>query len=377
MRTLISITFIAALLCTSCNNYDGCRQKRQLLNNLKELAASGKTLFGQANPTTISYLRKLKYDNADSGDCKDIVGKNPCFYESDFMWYNQDRGFKDIDVAAMKRAYNRGSVIGYCWHIDGMDSKTFYAHSDSAVTADSCLVKHIVDNTLIDNPYRDWLFNQIDSLVLPVAKQLDCPIVFRPWHEMNGNWFWWGRTFCTPEEYIQLYRITVNHIRRSGADNILFAWSPDKASALQYYPGDDYVDIIGIDIYEPGIMPYSDYNIIGPAICELSAFASEHDKLFAITETGCRNSDNGSPKYPDLHPNFWTQNVLPLTNYAKRSGVAWIMSWYGADWSGDQTKEAYIPYLGCKHPNADVAIDDFRTFCNNPNILLEGDWQSH
>ena len=72
---------------------------------------------------------------------------------------------------------------------------------------------------------------------------------------MNGNWFWWGKRWCTTDEYKAIYRLTVDYLRNSGIDNLLFAWSPDAIAGLEFYPGDDYVDILGMDIYEPGIDP--------------------------------------------------------------------------------------------------------------------------
>lgn len=52
------------------------------------------------------------------------------------------------------------------------------------------------------------------------------PVLFRPWHEHTGSWFWWGEKLCTPEEYKALWHMTVDILRSDGVDNALYAYSP-------------------------------------------------------------------------------------------------------------------------------------------------------
>ena len=330
------------------------------------MVESGKILFGQANATTINYLDGINKTDITQSDCKDITGSHPAFIESDFMWYDNP-AFKAKDMEAMKQAYNRGAVVGYCWHLRGLNSATFYSRIDGKLTNDSMLVKNILANkNRQNNPSLNWLLTKLDTQVIPVFKELQFPIIFRPFHEMNGEWFWWGRDNCTPNEYKELYRLTIDYIREKGVNNLLYAWSPDKTASMEYYPGDDYADILGIDIYEPGIMPYSTHEIMINSLTKLTDYADKHNKIAAITETGLRKDDDGNFRYPDVHPDFWTNYVLkPIINNPRAKRIAWIMSWYGADWRGDQSTEAYIPYLGMKRPNADEAIKDFKAFYNH------------
>lgn len=342
--------------------------------NLKKLVANGQVMFGQANPTTISYFGTNKKTDISQSDCKDIVGSHPAFYESDFMWYaNAD--FKTRDMQAMREAYQRGAVLGYCWHIRGRHSHSFYAKQNGRSLADSMLVKNILANPdRQSNPSLDWLLTHLDTLVVPTFKQLGFTLVFRPWHEMNGEWFFWGRDNCTPSEYIRLYRLTVDYIRSQGVQNILFAWSPDKEASMHYYPGDEYVDILGLDIYEPGIMHYSNHPKILRQLGIITDYAHAHGKVAAITETGCRKTDGGKFRYPDIYPDFWTNYVLkPVLGHHKAKRVAWIMSWYAANWNGDETDGPYIPYLGMKRPRTDEAVADFKAFFNHPATLFEND----
>lgn len=363
--------------CVSCVVSEGSlrnAQTEKLYANLKVMVDSGKTMFGQANPTTITYLDKLNHGDLSSGDCKDITGHNPAFHESDFMWY-RDTSFMKRDIEALRSAKDRGAVIGYCWHIGGMKSNEFYAknHKTGGMSADSALVRAIVSSAdRASNEALNWLLTKLDSLVIPVMKSLDIPMTFRPWHEMNGEWFWWGRDCCTPEEYKALYRLTVDYIRASGVRNVIFVWSPDKSLPMEYYPGDDYVDVLGMDVYEPGIMEYSSYDKILPALADMIRYAEEHDKLAALTECGCRKSDEGAWRYPDEYPLFWGDNVLnKILCNPSTSKLAWVMSWYGADWRGDRSNDAYIPYRGWQRPNSDIATEDFIRFVSSDKIITE------
>ncbi|MFT3740941.1 MAG: glycosyl hydrolase [Breznakibacter sp.] len=346
-----------------------------LFANLKKIVANGQIMFGQANPTTISYLGTNKKTDISQSDCKDLVGSHPAFYESDFMWYVGRPDFRKRDMQAMREAYRRGAVLGYCWHLGGKDSRAFYARRNDKKSADSLLVKNILSNPDRNaNPSLNWLLTQLDTLVVPVFKELGFPLVFRPWHEMNGEWFYWGSDNCTPAEYIRLYRLTVDYIRSQGVDNVLFAWSPDKEASMRYYPGDAYVDIMGLDIYEPGIMEYSNHPKILRELGIITDYAYTHGKVAAITEIGCRKTDGGEFHYPDQYPDFWTNYVLePVLGDAKAKRLAWIMSWYAANWHGDESDGPYIPYVGMKRPRTRDALADFKAFFDHPATLFEND----
>ncbi|MEI9911119.1 MAG: glycosyl hydrolase [Bacteroidota bacterium] len=81
------------------------------------------------------------------------------------------------------------------------------------------------------------------------------PVIFRPYHEFDGDWFWWGRAHCTVDEFKSLWRFTVSFLRDSlGVHNFIYAFSPDnrfntEAAFLERYPGDEWVDMVGMDNY--------------------------------------------------------------------------------------------------------------------------------
>lgn len=351
-------------------------QTEWLYKNLKQLSDSGKMMFGMANPTTIGYLNKQN-NEINQSDAKDIAGSHPAFHESDFMWYEENPEFMVYDLKAMKEAYKRGAVCGYCWHFRGKESGEFYAKKDGEFTADKDLVKEIIrSSSRKNNEALNWYLNRIDSLLIPVFRELNFPLLFRPFHEMNGNWFWWGSDNCTPQQYQRLFQITVNYLREKKIENLIYVWSVniDDEVKWEYYPGDEYVDVLGLDCYEPGIAEWAPTEKYIQHLQELTDYAEKTGKIAALTETGCRKSDDGDFTYPDLYPDFWTKYVLePVLNHPKASRIVWFMSWYGADWHNDRQYQFYIPYKGMTRPNSGKAIDDFREMRKMKQVLFEDD----
>ena len=136
------------------------------------------------------------------------------------------------------------------------------------------------------------------------------PIVFRPFHECESDWFWWGSKSATCDDYIAAFRLTVDILRRElGAGNVLFAYSPDrfwhevgeegKSGFLARYPGDAYCDMIGFDDYELGkdhdspMSPKSAAKTTAAVIRRariVSQIGRDRDKICGIFESGVKDS---------------------------------------------------------------------------------------
>ena len=217
------------------------------------------------------------------------------------------------------------------------------------------------------NKALEWYLHRLDSVVIPTFKELGFPLIYRPFHEMTGGWFWWGTSCCTKEEFVKMYRLTVDYFRSNGVKNVLFAWSPDKSSDSTFYPGDEYVDIIGYDGYDVGLVDYNQIPAFVSNVAALADFAQKHNKIVAVTETG-------TGKLLEA-PEYWTKNILESLNSDPiASKVSWIMTWYSADWNKDNKGVNYIPYKGIEEkPNGDKAIEDFKKFYNDPTTVFQAD----
>lgn len=132
-------------------------------------------------------------------------------------------------------------------------------------------------------------------------QQADVPVLFRPLHEMNGHWFWWGTGKYNSKDpkrrelFIALYRDIFSYMTEvKGLKSLIWVWSPDDGPkyAADYYPGDDYVDIVGLDSYFFANDGTPDFSKVRKVYSELVAFG----KPFGLSEMGPKKT-NGTFNY--------------------------------------------------------------------------------
>ncbi|MEG1699844.1 MAG: glycosyl hydrolase [Alistipes sp.] len=371
MKRIAVILIIFTLLWS--NSQASAPQRDQATNHLytalKQMTASGYTMFGMANALTLGYHNNLNEDIANS-DIRDVVGDNPAFVESDFMWYSNPQ-FKQVDMEAMRQAHRRGAVVGYCWHMAGRLSHTFYINKGD--TSDRELAAKIVSNPDRNtNADLDWFLTQLDTTLIPVVRNLGFPLIFRPFHEMTGDWFWWGNQIGY-ETYRQLFRLTVDYLRQEGIRNLLYCWAPDGTADFGFYPGDAYVDILGYDAYEPGIREGLPPEKVTAELTKLVDYADRTEKIAAWTEVGLRTEAGAAQRaYPTLIPDFWTRYVWNvIKEHPQIARIAWVMTWYNADWHRDGSGHNFVPYAGMNLAGSDAARADFDRIYTDPRSLFE------
>jgi mannan endo-1,4-beta-mannosidase len=187
------------------------------------------------------------------------------------------------------------------------------------------------------------------------------PVIFRPYHEFDGNWFWWGAGHCTKEEFVSLWRFTVSYLRDSiHVHNVLYAFSPDnqfnsESEFLSRYPGDEWVDMVGMDDY--GDMGRDGYSLerASRKLKIISDYAKKTGKLAAFTETGLESIPNAT---------WWTEVLLKVMRSSDLE-LAYVLVWR------NDTKSPthyYAPF-----PGHEPSIPDFVKFFNHPYTLFETD----
>ena len=186
------------------------------------------------------------------------------------------------------------------------------------------------------------------------------PVIFRPWHEHTGSWFWWGKDLCTPEQYKALWKMTWQYMTQErGLDNLVWAYSPgagvDRNGYMERYPGDSMTDILGLDCYQYGELPASNqvYSAqLRESLSFMTALGQEHGKLIALTETGLE----GLP-----YPQWWTEVLYPSI---KDFPVAFVLVWRNAC---DLPGHFYSPWPG------QTSVADFRAFADMDGVVLLGE----
>ncbi len=316
-------------------------------------------LFGQEFP--LSYQREMKgINDPKTSDVHDVVGDHPGIHGSDFHFLiDKDAHERMAHKTAALTAYESGAVVTFDYHWLGK-----YGGSHNWDKRDAKILYNVVHNDDNDGDVT-WFYQHLDAVLDVVNNQLQFPIIFRPFHEMNGNWFWWGSKLKGgPETYRRAYQILVEYLSER-SDYILFCWSPDKTFDLEYYPGDEYVDVIGFDGYGQG-NPKTHWFKVKDMIKGLEDavdFAAAHGKVAAFTETGYGTS--GEIAYHTEDPDWWTSSVLePILANEKASRIAWVLTWVNSDWSGPYTPTA-------NSPEASKAA--FRQFYEHPATLFEED----
>ena len=309
------------------------------------------------------------YQNSGSSDIKKTTGNDPSILGSDFMfitdkdnpnnnWYVQQ---ENKIIQDTKDAYAKGMINTFCWHLrEPYNEKSFYsADMTSEQRTDA------FKSLLPGGKFNDWYKKKLDKVASVVSNLKDTngkqiPIIFRPFHEFDGNWFWWGANYCTAEEYISVYRFTINYLRDTkNVHNILFAFSPDNSyttpsSYLSRYPGDDYVDILGMDNYgDFDNKGTSGASLANSKLKLISDLAISKNKIAALTETGYRVTSTT----PAINNWFSTYLYDAITN--NNLQIAYVMFW------SNTSSGYYVPTPG----NSNVA--DFQNFTLKSKIILQ------
>ncbi len=328
-------------------------ETQNLLKNIHRIGWDpNKFAFGQEFPLSFNSTDNIGNGDIEQSESKDVVGDHPGVHGSDFLYLIDQPWHDSLHLAAAKRAYADGAIVTFDYHWAGK-----YGGEYKAQTDDDKILDYVARN---DDSRGDvtWFYQSLDRILGIINDDLQFPIVFRPFHEMDGNWFWWGRQMQGgAATYRRAYQLLVEYMS-ARTDYVLFCWGPDIAVAdfEQFYPGDDYVDIVGRDIYSIG-------NAGRPLskLTEMIAFAAEHDKVAAFTETGYSGAGNFETNDPD----WWTTRILdPIAADENAGKIAWVLTWINASWSGP-----YIP----RSTSPQAAKDDFKAFYDSDLTLFQNE----
>lgn len=299
-------------------------------------------------------------EDVDRSDIKSVCGSHPAVYGWDLFHIehgapeNGDGVNFDLMRQRIQEAHARGGINTLSWHVDNPVSQGDAWDTTRAVAAS-------IPGGTHHAVFRDYLDRVANFLLSCRGNNGELvPVIFRPFHEHNGNWFWWGRGHTNDDDYVALWRFTVDYLREArGLTHVLFAFSPGggelKAPAdyLFRYPGDDYVDVMGVDHYYD-----TDVASLTRAVAITVQNAIEHGKVPALTEFGMRDG------LTEMTPADWfSRNFFdPLIDDANTSRIAYALAWRNA-----RPDHCFVPYPG--HQTA----DDFKRICDDGRLLLQRD----
>lgn len=358
-------------------------QTENLYVNMMELVETG-TMFGVQMPTTQGINGSNSWsagtNDTNRSDTKDLTGSHPavCGWEMGSIEYGSANNLDGISFEKIRAhivaAYNRGAVNTISWHCHNPVTDGRYNNaSDNPIRA-------ILPGGSHHDKFCGWLDKAAEFLLsLKTSDGTLIPVIFRPWHEHTdrayGSGFWWSVGNNSNDNYRLLWQMTFDYLTGTkGVHNLIWSYSPDlhhlcwNESGLDKYvymnawPGDAYVDILGLDAYQTA---YSNFDAsVANVVNHALSLAEEKGKLFAITETGLSNNNPGHYKY-FYNEHWWTEKLYPLLSGKK---VSYAMVWRNDGYPTDgQFPEYYNAFPGS------YSAEDFLVFAGKNDILLEDD----
>ncbi len=333
---------------------------QQLYDKLLNVQGEG-VYFGMHDAT--GYGVGWNNDN-DRSDIESVTGDYPAFagWGADYgiTQIARGEGFEDARYK-MKLFHDMGGFNTIEWHAQNPygGNYSWGNHPDQT--------KNVVEAILPGGEKHQEFLIQLDNLAAFFNTLIDddgkkIPIIFRPWHEHTGGWFWWGNGNCSEAQYIQLWQFTVNYLfDDKGVNNLLYAYSPDKIDSreeyLYGYPGDEYIDVLGLDNYGDLRQYATNMPRFVNMLEILVSLANEKNKPAALTETGAFTID-GQATMPE--DDWFTEKLLTgiMSNEITRQ-ISYAMVW-----RNESTSQFHAPYPGHS------SVPDFIDFYNDPYTLF-------
>lgn len=335
-----------------------------LFINLKTL---GQTRFAIGQQDAFNSF----YDNSSTeSDIKKATGYDPAVLGTDFMFITDKNNNGQADnwfyqqelkiINDVKAAYAKGMVSTFSWHLGEPNREDSFYVSGMTEQEKATAFRSILPGGAKNSWYKlklDKIASVISNLRGSDGKLI--PIIFRPFHEFDGSWFWWGADYCTEQEYKTAYQFTVDYLKNTkGVHNILYAFSPNDSYTtstgyLSRYPGDAYVDVLGMD-------DYSDFDNQGQAGADranaklkmISDLAISKSKIAALTETGYRVTATIPPV------SNWFSTYLYSALTANNIQVSYVVFW------NNSNDGYYVPTPSTSN------VADFINFTNLPKSTL-------
>lgn len=245
----------------------------------------------------------------------------------------------------LKAIWNNGGLVCLSWEPKYIDNG-----AEITISIDS----------IVSGVYDDYLISIANEI-----KSFGKPVIIRLAHEMNLNQYHWGTPASeygknSPKIYVKMFQYIVDLFKKQRVENALWAFCPNADSipadswniASNYYPGDDYVDILGMDGYNWDMSPGLAHNlhlawsspmrsfeqIFDPLFRELKKLAPQKPIMVFETATVDRSKDNNK--------SIWIKQALEVAAKWNLLAIIWFQIKKEADWRINQNSDySYLPFV--------------------------------
>lgn len=350
------VTIITAMAITavSCVQQEGRLDEgaSALMDRMQQSIDKGVIMYGHQDDLMYGHTWKIEEGETSflRSDVKEVCGQYPAVYGLDLGGIetgaarNLDNNYFEAMRASAVAHHLRGGIVTFSWH-----PRNPLTGGDAWDVSSKEVVASVLEGGCRHDVFMEWLSlaaDYLESFKTPDGQAV--PVIFRPWHEHTGSWFWWGRDLCTVEQYKALWKMTFDYLcNERGLYNLIWSYSPGAGGVteeiyMERWPGDDMVDMIGVDCYQYGSSE-SYAEELKNALDIMVEIGAGHGKMLALTETGYE----GIPQ-----EDWWTETLYPaISGYP----LAYVLTWRNA-W--DRETHFYAPFPG------QVSAGDFKVFAS-------------
>jgi len=336
---------------------DATAETKALLGNLWAIADTG-WMFGHHDDLIYG---RYWYNEPGGSDTKAVCGDYPALFSTDLAEIMEGRAGTEGESMrrrAILEARERGEVIIACAHLSNPLTGGNYKDNSSDKVAKEILTEGSAART----KFLGWLDKCADFAgSLKDSRGKLIPVMFRPFHEHTQEWPWWGSSCTTDAEFAALWRFTVEYLRDTrGVHNLLYVISPQmdanysgntRARLLYRWPGDEYVDVLGMDCYHG-----TNNKAFVSNLKALEEVSKDKNKPCGVTEAGVESF---------TQKEYWSDYLAAPLEGRRISFVSmWRNKYVG---SNESDKHYFSVYPG--HPSE----DDFRKVYALPESLFSKD----
>ena len=310
-------------------------------------------MFGHED--ALAYGHGWFYEEGRS-DVKDVCGDYPAVYGWELGHLELGHACSLDSVRFdkiqkwIKLVYGRGGINTISWHLrNPLTGGTAWDVSSRET------VKSILPGGEKHEVFKDYL-DKLAAFVLSLKTEdgTYIPVLFRPFHEHTGSWFWWGKDLCSAEDYKALWRFTADYLQNSkGIHHLLYTYSTDgvetRKEYLERYPGDDVIDLLAFDLYERG----PEYPGRLRKCAEIvTTLAGEKGKVATVSETGSHDT---------VRAEWWTKTLLATLRPFE---LSYVLVWRNP-WKPIKDHGNFAPYKGS------TDSEDFIKFYQDPKTIFQ------